>query len=130
MSCKNGSLFAAPARTDGTVANTLSNLLSSGLLGSNKTLFNVSTYAPTFSPSVAPTWIDPRFRRNFTSLLGPNETWSPTFAPTVTLSDPEVLTAMTDAISSLSAAQLSTAVNGEAPATISTPNVMMASGRA
>ena len=49
-------------------------------------------------------------------------------APTVTLSNPEVLTAMTDAISSLSAAQLSTAVNGEAPATISTANVMMSSG--
>ena len=82
------------------------------------------------SPSIAPTWIDPRFRRNFTALLGPNETWSPTFAPTVTLADSEVLTAMTDAISSLSAAQLSSAVAGEAAAVINTANVMMSSGRA
>ena len=118
--------------TDGTVGTTISNLLGSSLLGSNKTLFNISTYAPTFAPTFAPTRfenVDPRFRRNLTR-LGPNETHPPTFAPTVTLSNPEVLTAMTDAISSLSAAQLSTAVNGEAPATISTANVMMSSGRA
>ena len=115
--------------TDGTVGNTISNLLSSGLLSSNRTS-NISTYAPTMSPSIAPTWIDPRFRRNFTALLGPNETWSPTFAPTVTLADSEVLTAMTDAISSLSAAQLSSAVAGEAAAVINTANVMMSSGRA
>ena len=113
----------------GTVGATISNLLSSGLLSSNRTS-NISTYAPTMSPSIAPTWIDPRFRRNFTALLGPNETWSPTFAPTVTLADSEVLTAMTDAISSLSAAQLSSAVAGEAAAVINTANVMMSSGRA
>ena len=38
------------AGTDGTVGNTLSNLLSSGLIASNQT-FNVTTYAPTFAPS-------------------------------------------------------------------------------
>lgn len=89
--------------TDIAIGNTISNLLSSSLLSTNGT-GNVTTFSPTISP------------------LTPS--------PTVALEDNSALTALMDAIGSLSTAQLGGAVAGESASTIETNNVMMASNRA
>ena len=99
------------------IGDTVSNLLSSSLLSSN-----VSTHMPTTAPTVH---ITSALRRRLMEE-------SPTAAQStaVAVSDSAAITAINDAIGSLSSAQLGNAVAGEAAATITTANVMMASSRA
>ena len=96
------------------VGGAISSLLSSGVLTANATSNAIAKYSPTAAPAAAPTVAQRRFRharRGRRMLL--DEGGSPTFAPTTALADGAALTAVIDAIGSLSAAQLGEAVAGE-----------------
>ena len=103
------------AGTGDTVGGTISSLLSSGLLSANATTSNVTTkYSPTAGTSTSADAADAqRGRRKLFEEVLPGEGGSPTFAPTAALADIAALTGITDAIGSLSAAQLEGAVAGE-----------------
>ena len=118
--------------TDTAIGGTVSSLLSSGLLGQNATV-NATAGNGTNVTSVSNLrrWrrAGRRYWRGRRALLEDGSE-APTTQPTVALADDEALSAVMDTIGSLSSAQLSDAVSGEAAATVATHNVMMASGRA
>ena len=128
--------------TGDSVGGTISSLLSSGLLSANATSNATAQYSPTAAPTTASEDADAtRYLTSADAIDAPTSAptvarhrWrqmrrgrrmlleevaddggagSPTFAPTAALADGAALTAVADAIGSLSAAQLGGAVAGE-----------------
>ena len=114
--------------TDSAIGGTISSLLSSSLLSANMSNATNATTAARRRRR----WRARQLDEATTDDESDDGAAAPTAPPTTAaaLADGAVLTAVVDAIGNLAAAQISSAVTGEAASTLDTANVMMASARA